>query len=294
MATSFHPFTRLPITLQSDILASALPQEPVLISAFWNRNTPTSRECSLFLPKNSSYRTLQNIAVLNDPLSPLVPIYLTQTEPSSQSQESPLPALKTETIFLRPSIDILYLPYQFFQKSVSTCLYIPDFMSRETTQKIRRLAISLMDLYFIFWRELHPNRVPESPLRQVVFGLRNLEVLYVIGGDERARLSLPWHPQPRTKREEQGDRISNVVVGKWTGEEDVELVGLGEGTFQMQGSRFGGIRGEVERHLRQPLGTFMAIEKMWRSLVENVEKKKEMSEWKVPRVVGCEVSCIGE
>jgi hypothetical protein len=293
MATSFHPFTRLPITLQSDILASALPQKPVLISAFWNHSSPTSRECSLFLPQNSSYRTLQNIAALNDPLSPLVPIYLTQTVSSSQSQESPLPAPKTETIFLRPSIDILYLPYRFLQQSVSTCrLNIPDFLSREANQKIRRLAISRTDFFQIFYAELHPTVFPESPLRQVVFGLRNLEVLYVIGGDERARLSLPWHLQPRTKREEQGDRISNVVVGKWTGEEDVELVGLGEGTFQMHGGRFAGIRGEVERH--QPLGTRKSVEKMWRSLVEIIVKKKEMGEWKVRRVVGCEVRCIGE
>lgn len=200
MATSFHPFTRLPITLQSDILASALPQKPVLISAFWNRSTPTSRECSLFLTKNYSHRTLQNLAALNDPLSALVPIYLTQTVPSSQTQpltsfpESPLPALKTETFFLRPSIDILYLPYRLFQQRVSTCLNIPDFLSREANKKIRRLAISVTDFQQILDTELYPNRIPKwlrSPVRQVVFGLRHLEVLYVVRGDERARLWLP-------------------------------------------------------------------------------------------------------
>lgn len=108
MATYFHPFGRLPVTLQSDILASALPQKPVLISAFWNRSTPTSRECSLFLPKNSSHRTLRNLAALNDPLSAFVPIYLTQTVTSSQTQPltnfpgSPLPALKNRNVLSPP------------------------------------------------------------------------------------------------------------------------------------------------------------------------------------------------
>lgn len=34
---------------------------------------------------------------------------------------------------------------------------------------------------------------------------------------------------------DQRERVTNAVVGQWTGEEDVELVVLGEGTFQKQG-----------------------------------------------------------
>jgi hypothetical protein len=128
----------------------------------------------------------------------------------------------------------------------------------------------------------------------VVFGLRNLEVLYVIGGDERTRLWLPWIPQARAKREEQVDGFGDVVVGMWTGVEDVELVGLGEGTFQKQGCGYGGMRGEADGHPGPPPKMIEGVEEIWRFAVEIIEKKKEMGEWKVPKVVGCEVRCIGE
>ncbi len=145
--------------------------------------------------------------------------------------------------------------------------------------------------------ELDPNRLPDwlrSPVRHLIFGPRNLEVLYVIGGDERARLWLPWIPRSRAKREEQGSGLRNEVVGQWTGEEDVKLVGLGEGMFQKQGGRYGGMRGEAERHPDPPPKTIKGVEEIWGTAFEIIKKKKELGEWKVPRVVCCEVRCIGE
>jgi hypothetical protein len=51
-----------------------------------------------------------------------------------------------------------------------------------------------------------------------VLGLKNLEVLYVIGADDGMRLYLPWFPQARLKREVQDTGgFKNLVVGKWTG-----------------------------------------------------------------------------
>jgi hypothetical protein len=71
-------------------------------------------------------------------------------------------------------------------------------------------------------------------------------------------------------------------------------VGLGEGTFQKQGVGYGGMRGEADGHPGPPPKTIEGVEEMWRSAAEVIKKKKEMGEWKVPRVVGYEVRCIGE
>lgn len=83
---------------------------------------------------------------------------------------------------------------------------------------------------------------------------------------------------------DQRERVTNAVVGQWTGEEDIELVVLGEGTFQKQGDGYGGMRGEADEHPGPPPKTIE--EKVWISAVEVIKKKKEIGEWKVPRVIG--------
>jgi hypothetical protein len=134
-----------------------------------------------------------------------------------------------------------------------------------------------------------------SPAEKLVLGLKNLEVLYVIGGDDGERLFLPWSPQARVKTERHGNEVKKVVVGKWTGEEEVEFVGLGEGTFQKQHNRFEGTRGEGDGIMGNPLPpTIDDVEERWKVVVEQAGKKEGMGEWIPPRVVGLEVKCREE
>lgn len=141
MAEAFHPFPDLPLTLQSDILALALPEHPVIISAFWTLDRETITY-ALRLPKTPSFESLQNMSQIENEFPSTVPIHLKYTLTTS------LPLTFTpsseETISLRSRLDILYLP--FLQSS--TCSAKPDvahFLSCEENQKIKSLAFRLAD-----------------------------------------------------------------------------------------------------------------------------------------------------
>jgi hypothetical protein len=73
-----------------------------------------------------------------------------------------------------------------------------------------------------------------------------------------------------------------VMLGKWTGEEEIELVGLGEGTFQKERALYAGYG-----NLVRPFST-SGVEESWEVMVD-MEKREGLETWKAPKVVGVEV-----
>ena len=292
MAQIFHPFLSLPLTLQSDILNLALPQSPLLTSAFWRKADEESAASyyKLCLPTTESFRTLQNIASLQHPLLTFLPIKLTHTEPlprRSISGASSDPAAPiTSTIFLRRDVDILYLPLH-----EGVTLDVPDFLDREENQKIKKLAITLGDFKTLeqtqnigWWRN-------SASYWELILGLKELEVLFVIGGDEPKRVQLPWRPYPKVRPSSEWAEFGRLAYGVWTGSEEVKLVGLGEGTFQSVAPGWGGTRGEGDGGSYQEADTIKEVEEKWRVVVEKEKMKDGMAGWNAPRLEGWEVKC---
>jgi hypothetical protein len=337
MATTFHLFPNLPLTLQADILAAALPPDPVLISAFWTSETTDNWETNILrLPTTRSFQTLQNIGQLQFPLLRLFPVHLKHTPPPPQyysgipasipiPSSSPPPAL--QTIYLRPSIDILYLPHRLSMLNLRVRLDMTDFLAREENQRMKRIGITLRD-----FAELHASRVSYGTVAlerrtivgQLILGLRRLEEVYVIGGDEEKRLFLPLEAQDGKKSKVQkverqgglrglggrlgarsvlrkvfGKRSRTGIISeygerdagemgleKWTGEGEIELVGEGEGTFQKLAPSYAGYGNS------EPSPTSIeGIEECWECMVEVEKRNQGKNKWRAPRVVGYEVKC---
>ncbi|KAE9364848.1 hypothetical protein N431DRAFT_111668 [Stipitochalara longipes BDJ] len=301
MATTFHPYPNLPQTLQSDILTHALPEDPVLISAFWTL-IPDTQSYKFHLPPTKAFRSLQNIATLNDPLLPLGEIKLRYTSPAPHTPESA--PIKEEIIYLRPSTDILYLPFLSI-RYFSAKLDVTHFLSSPPNQKIKKLAITFAD-FSNMQRTIYPNKaVPglrintleaSSLVAQLILGLKELETLYVIAGDEGMRLFLPKGVEWGVEGRAVGGSVLLQKGGKWTGEEEVELVAWGTGTFPSMG-RLGydmmGTRGEGDGvFYSSGQGTSMEVEESWRKVVEGEKTMEGRGEWKAPKVVAWEVKCL--
>ena len=204
----------------------------------------------------------------------------------------------------------------------SVWLDIPDFLAREETQRIKRMGITLMDFAemhrsLMFYRTVASER--RTLVGQVILGLKGLEEVYVLGGDEARRLFLPLEAQKRMRMKAQkgglrglggrlgagGVSILRGVLGrrrrrgnvgengegesgdmgleKWTGE--IEFVGEGEGMFPKFDAIYAGYGNLISSHR-----SITGIEECWESMVEVEKSNKGRDEWRAPRVVGREVN----
>ncbi|KAN0103236.1 hypothetical protein V8E51_011549 [Hyaloscypha variabilis] len=249
MESSFHSFPNLPLTLQTSILNHALSPHPLLISAFWTLD-PTGKSHILHLPTTPSFKDLQSIAQLNDPFLDIVPVRLKCTIDSRHFSSSPYTHVPTreEIIFMRPKKDILYLP---FLESASSCatLNVAHFISCEENQRIKHIAIAHHDFELQTSRfVLDRNRI--SAIEQLIYGLKNLETLYVLEGDTSERLLSTWRTQP-----------GRVVP------EDVPFARLGEVEVEMVTVE------QVNKSVQVVAGAVVVRESTWRGLIAGVRER---------------------
>jgi hypothetical protein len=180
-------------------------------------------------------------------------------------------------------VDILYFPVH---RGVS--LDVEDFLSREENRSIKKLAMTIADFAALretqnlgWWRF-------SASCWELMLGLKQLEVLYIIEGDERMRVQLPWKPIPRIRPSIEWGDGKKLADGMWTGSEEVELVGFGEGTFKKPHIGWGGRSGNQGAAYPPKADAIKHVEETWREIVEVEKMHDGMSGWKAARV---EVKC---
>lgn len=155
---TFLPFSRLPLHIQRRIWSFALPPGPTIIEAAFSNNPDTLNplaEPNCFICTSPYAGVLEVCGLRKDPTHKISPVNLTS------------PAGQGETIYLRPDIDILYLPNTWRLDG-------PSFVEDEDNKRsVRHLALDQQTLYLL------------TPTQKIAAIIRCLspDSLYAVEGD---------------------------------------------------------------------------------------------------------------
>jgi hypothetical protein len=171
-SSKFHPFAQLPVELQREIWALALPP-PSIVEPYF-----------LYLP--NPHGSLSRLSLrLSSPNALDLSVFANVQYPSLD--KAPLPVLLKArgynagdppvigTVHLRPERDILYLS----QLISPTFIDVAHFISRPEHQLLRRIALTVDELQGLRFTGSYP-----SPAAKLIRGLPNLEIIYAMEGEE--------------------------------------------------------------------------------------------------------------
>jgi len=183
-SSKFHLFAQLPVELQREIWAFALPPPSIVEPYFLYVPNPheslprpslrlsSPNALDLFIFANVQYPSLDKAPL---PILLKARGYNAGGPPvigrGYNARDPPV----IGTVYLRPERDILYLS----QLSSPTFIDVAHFISRPEHQLLRRIALTVDELHGLRFTGSYP-----SPAAKLIRGLPNLEIIYAVEGEE--------------------------------------------------------------------------------------------------------------